>query len=68
MLLLDCDMPEGVMARALVTCTEAKTAAIQELLEGSKYSNGIATGSGTDQTIIMPTVRVNCTWREQATL
>ena len=28
MLLLDCDMPEGVMARALVTCTEAKTAAI----------------------------------------
>lgn len=46
-------MPEGVMARALVTCTEAKTAAIQELLEGSKYSNGIATGSGTDQTIII---------------
>lgn len=53
MLLLDCDMPEGTMARALVTCTEAKTAAIQELLEGSKYSNGIATGSGTDQTIII---------------
>lgn len=53
MLLLDCDMPVGTMARALVTCTEAKTAAIQELLEGSKYSNGIATGSGTDQTIII---------------
>lgn len=53
MLLLDCDMPEGTMARAIVTCTEAKTAAIQELLEGSKYSNGIATGSGTDQTIII---------------
>lgn len=53
MLLLDCDMPAGTMARALVTCTEAKTAAIQELLEGSKYSNGIATGSGTDQTIII---------------
>ena len=52
-LLLDCDMPAGTMARALVTCTEAKTAAIQELLEGSKYSNGIATGSGTDQTIII---------------
>lgn len=53
MLLLDCDMPEGTMARALVTCTEGKTAAIQELLEGSKYSNGIATGSGTDQTIVI---------------
>ncbi len=53
MLVLDCDLPPGVLARALVTCTEAKTAAIQELLEGSKYSNGIATGSGTDQTIIV---------------
>ncbi len=53
MLVLDCDLPPGVLARALVTCTEAKTAAIQELLEGSKYSNGIATGSGTDQTIVV---------------
>lgn len=53
MLILDCDMPAGTLARALVTCTEAKTAAIQELLEGSKYSNGIATGSGTDQTIVV---------------
>ena len=41
------------MARALVTCTEAKTAAIQELLAGSNYSMGLATGSGTDQTIIV---------------
>ncbi len=53
MLVLDCDLAEGVLARALVTCTEAKTAAIQELLDGSKYSNGIATGSGTDQTILV---------------
>ena len=53
MLILDCDLAPGTIARALVTCTEAKTAAIQELLEGSKYSNGIATGSGTDQTIIV---------------
>lgn len=53
MLILDCDLAPGTIARALVTCTEAKTAAIQELLEGSKYSNGIATGSGTDQTIVV---------------
>ena len=53
MLVLDCDMPAGALARALVTCTEAKTAAIQELLAGSNYSNGLATGSGTDQTIIV---------------
>lgn len=53
MLLLDADMPAGTMARALVTCTEAKTAAIQELMAGSNYSVGLATGSGTDQTIII---------------
>jgi len=52
-LALDTDMPPGTMARALVTCTEAKTAAIQELMEGSHYSNGLATGSGTDQTILI---------------
>lgn len=52
-LYLNCDVPAGTLTRALVTCTEAKTAAIQELLEGSKYSNGIATGSGTDTTIIV---------------
>jgi adenosylcobinamide hydrolase len=53
MLFIDCNMPAGTLARALVTCTEAKSAAIQELLEGSCYSTGIATGSGTDQTIIV---------------
>ena len=42
MLALDCDLAPGTIARALVTCTEAKTAAIQELLEGSKYSQGLA--------------------------
>ena len=52
-LLLDSDMPAGTLTRALVTCTEAKTAAIQELMAGSNYSTGIATGSGTDQTIIV---------------
>lgn len=52
-LYLNCDVPAGTLTRALVTCTEAKTAAIQELLEGSKYSNGIATGSGTDTTIVV---------------
>lgn len=53
MLAIDSDLPPGVLARALVTCTEAKTAALQELMAGSNYSTGLATGSGTDQTIIM---------------
>ncbi|WKY46467.1 adenosylcobinamide amidohydrolase [Eubacteriaceae bacterium ES3] len=47
------NLPAETMTRALVTCTEAKTAAIQELMEGSKYSNGLATGSGTDGTIVI---------------
>ncbi len=50
---IDGDLTEGTVARALVTCTEAKTAAIQELLAPSRYSMGIATGSGTDGTIII---------------
>ncbi|WP_378952763.1 adenosylcobinamide amidohydrolase [Pelosinus sp. sgz500959] len=53
MLILDADMAAGTMARALVTCTEAKTAALQELMVGSLYSTGLATGSGTDQSIVV---------------
>lgn len=53
MLFIDGDMKGGTMARALVTCTEAKSAALQELMAGSNYSTGLATGSGTDQTIII---------------
>lgn len=53
MLHIDGDLAPGVLARALVTCTEAKTAALQELMANSRYSNGLATGSGTDQTVII---------------
>ena len=49
MLYFNCSMPPGVLARSLVTATEAKTAALQELLLGSRYSYGLATGTGTDQ-------------------
>lgn len=52
-LVIDGDLSVECMTRALVTCTEAKTAAIQELMEGSKYSRGLATGSGTDGTIVV---------------
>ncbi|MDF2928087.1 MAG: adenosylcobinamide amidohydrolase [Anaerospora sp.] len=50
---MNADMPPGTLARALVTCTEAKTAALQELMAGSNYSNGLATGSGTDSSMII---------------
>lgn len=47
------NMTPGCMARAMVTATEAKTAACQELMAGSLYSTGIATGSGTDNVMII---------------
>lgn len=53
MLFISTDMSEGALTRAVVTCTEAKTAAIQELLAPSRYSMGLATGSGTDSTIVV---------------
>lgn len=65
MLFLDSDMSPGTLTRALVTCTEAKIAAIQELMEGSCYSTGLATGSGTDQTIIVANA-ASCLYLEGA--
>jgi adenosylcobinamide amidohydrolase len=64
LLLIDANLPAGTLARALVTCTEAKTAALQELLAPSLYSSGIATGSGTDSTIIAsnPESGIHLTW------
>lgn len=53
MLFIDARLPEGTLARALVTCTEAKAAALQALLAPSRYSTGIATGSGTDSVVIV---------------
>jgi len=52
-LVIDAVLSEGVLAGALMTATEAKVAAIQELLLRSRYSMGIATGSGTDKIIII---------------
>lgn len=52
-LFIDANLSEGALTRALVTCTEAKSAAIAELIASSRYSMGIATGSGTDGTIII---------------
>ena len=50
---MNADMPPGVLTRAIVTATEAKTAALQELILGSRYSQGLATGTGTDQIIVI---------------
>jgi adenosylcobinamide amidohydrolase len=42
-------MSDGALVRAVMTATEAKTAALQELSVPSRYSSGLATGTGTDQ-------------------
>lgn len=52
-LALNADAPGGVLARSIVTASEAKTAALQELAIGSRYSRGLATGTGTDQIAII---------------
>ncbi|MDR0842089.1 MAG: adenosylcobinamide amidohydrolase [Acidobacteriota bacterium] len=49
MLFINHELTEGAMVRAVMTATEAKTAALQELVVGSRYSKGLATGTGTDQ-------------------
>ena len=50
---INADMLPGTLARTIVTCTEAKTAAVQELMARSMFSRGLATGSGTDETVVI---------------
>lgn len=52
-LLINLDLHPGAMSRCIVTATEAKTAALQELAAGSVYSQGLATGTGTDETVVV---------------
>jgi adenosylcobinamide amidohydrolase len=49
MLFINHELTHGAMVRAVMTATEAKTASLQELVVGSRYSKGLATGTGTDQ-------------------
>lgn len=52
MLLIGASLPHYALSRALITATEAKTAALQELMVSSQYSSGLATGTGTDMLAI----------------
>lgn len=49
MLLVNRPLTEGALARAVVTMTEGKSAALERLAVGSLYSQDSATGTGTDQ-------------------
>ncbi len=49
LLLISRPLTEGALARAVVTMTEAKSAALQRLAIRSRYSRDFATGTSTDQ-------------------
>lgn len=50
-LFINARLDGGALTRAVMTATEAKTTALQELMAPSRYSEGLATGSGTDTLI-----------------
>lgn len=52
MIFVNYELNPGAMVTAVITATEAKTAALQELVVPSRYSDGLATGTGTDQIAI----------------
>lgn len=49
MLFINRELTPGAMVRTIMTATEAKTAVLQELAVNSRYSDSLATGTGTDQ-------------------
>lgn len=51
MLFISRPLTEAALVRTIITATEAKSAALQELAVNSRYSDGLATGTGTDQII-----------------
>ncbi len=48
MLFVNQELNPGAMVRTVMTATEAKSALLQELGVNSRYSDGLATGTGTD--------------------
>ena len=49
MIFINKPLTPGALTRVIMTATEAKCAALQELAVNSRYSDGLATGTGTDQ-------------------
>lgn len=52
MIFISRPLTEAAITRVIMTATEAKSAALQELGINSRYSDGLATGTGTDQIIV----------------
>ena len=52
MVFINQELTPAALTRAVVTATEAKNAALTDLLVGSRYSQRLATGTGSDQILI----------------
>ncbi len=52
-LMIDANLSDSALMGSMMTATEAKSRVIQKLMARSLYSNGIATGSGTDQVAVL---------------
>lgn len=59
MLLIGVPLTAGAIARAVVTMTEGKSAALQRLAVPSRQSRDLATGTGTDQYCIAAPLRAD---------
>ncbi len=60
MLFINAKLDAGALSRAIITATEAKTVALQELMANSMYSEGLATGSGTDSMMVVGNDESSC--------
>lgn len=60
--LINAAVPEGPLAKAVMTITEAKSAALAEAAIPSCFSGQVATGTGTDGVIVVstPTAALHC--------
>lgn len=52
-IIINSHLSGSTLLRSVMTAVEAKTVALQELMAPSKYSDGIATGSGTDNIAVI---------------
>ena len=52
-LIINSNLSENTLLRSVLTAAEAKAVALQELMAPSKYSNGVATGTGTDNIAVI---------------
>ena len=53
MIFINVSLPPATMTRVVMTAAEAKASVLQELMAPSRYSTGIATGSGTDMITVV---------------